>query len=154
MIELLTRGALLDDNPPGQAAIHLVTFTGVPGTREFARHVQTGTRFSFSANTLLTGAWVRSWHKLSGDPDLMDSAADTRLLALAASLASGKRVNLMDATAGMGWAHAQRIAQAILIRCGAAQFLTVNGTGKLDDLRVMNQALSAGQFPAKAGEGE
>jgi hypothetical protein len=45
----------------------------------------------------------------------------------------------------LGWAHAQRLAEAIVIAANATGLLQVTGTAKLAELKALHESLSAGQ---------
>lgn len=133
---LLTEGARIDGVTTSQAAMHLLTFTSMPGTRAFARHITLDTHYSMADHASLPGAWVRSWQNLARDKDVPGGSTEHRFLLLATSLATGKLVNLQDVLSNMGWAHAQRIAEAMLIRMGAGSYLTIGGARALHQARA------------------
>jgi hypothetical protein len=147
---LLAEGARIDGVTASQAAMHLVTFTHLPGTRAFARHVVLDTHYSMADHASLPGAWIKSWQNLVRDPKLYPEGHEKRFLRLASSLASGQLVNLQDALANMGWAHAQRIAEAMLIRMGASQYLTFHDTPQLTALKTAYAELSGTGQPQEA----
>jgi hypothetical protein len=61
-------------------------------------------------------AWVRDWDKLINDRELYLSGTENRFLKIAASFAAGRPVSLFtEVTNSLGHAHAQRVAEAVLI---------------------------------------
>ena len=67
MPELLLAGARADGWLPARAAMHLLTFTDLPGSAQFAAHVEI--RDAWSPGATVRGAWVRDWDALLADPD-------------------------------------------------------------------------------------
>lgn len=142
MTALLNEGAKYEGDTGYQAAIHLVTFTELPGTPEFAQYVTVDDRYSMTYGTAMRVALIGNWAALLKARRL--SSTEYRFLLLAASLATGRKISLDEALANMGHAHARRICEAILIRCGAAGLYTLGTTGELARLNARNAALSAG----------
>ena len=145
---LLITGGCIDGWLPTQAAVHLLTFTGLARAPRFGRHLTIEERWSMVEGSLVPGAWVNDWDALLTDGELHLEDAERKLLEIAASLHSGRQVRLLDQLTNLGWAHAQRIAEAILIALGATEFLSVTGTAKLAELKAMHAALSEGQSAA------
>jgi hypothetical protein len=141
MIALLIAGAAQEGYLPVQAAIHLITFTDLPGTAEFARHVTVEDRWSMAQRTIVRGAWINGWNALARVKDL--GTTNRHMIELAASLAVGRRVSLLEHVTGeLGAAHAKRLAEAILIRCGAEKFYLLHSTDALAELEQMRRELS------------
>jgi hypothetical protein len=71
---------------------------------------------------------------------------ERRFLEIAASFASGCAISLSSqGFSELGWAHAQRLAEAIVIAANATGLLQVTGTAKLAELKALHESLSAGQ---------
>ena len=143
MRALLAAGARLEDRPSAAAAVHLLTFTDLPGRRDFARHVHIENVTHAGGGTVLA-AWVRDWDRLLGDGSVYVSGGPRRLLEVAASYATGRPVDLREASSGLGTAHAGRVIEAAVIGTGMAEYYTITGTAKLAGLRA-TQAKLAGQ---------
>jgi hypothetical protein len=132
MQELLLAGARADGWLPAQAAAHLLVFTGLPGCPPFAAHVEI--RDAWSLGDMVRGAWVQDWDALLADEDLYLTGTERRFLEVAASFAAGRKISLSGQVTGeLGWAHAQRVAEAIFIATGTAGLLQVTGTAKLGE---------------------
>ncbi len=151
MHELLAAGARLEDRPSAAAALHLLTFTDLPGRRDFARHVHVENVTGAGSGTItgagsgtITGAWVRDWQALLTDGSVYVSSGPRRLLEVAASYATGRPVDLRETGSGLGTAHAGRLIEAAVIGTGMAEYYTITGTAKLAGLRA-TQAKLAGQ---------
>ena len=144
MRELLLAGARADGWLPAHAAMHLLTFTDLPGSAQFAAHVEV--RDAWSPGATVRGAWVRDWDALLADEELYLTGTERRFLEIAASFASGRAISLADqVTSELGWAHAQRVLEAIIIATNATELLQVAGTAKLDELKTFHESLSSGQ---------
>ena len=50
-------------------------------------------------------------------------------------------------TSQLGWAHAQRALEAVIIATGTAELLQVAGGAKLGELKALYESLSAGGPP-------
>ena len=135
MCELLAAGAQLEDRPSAAAAVHLLTFTDLPGRRDFARHARVETVTDARPGTAVTGAWVRDWAALLNDGSVYLSSGPRRLVEVAASYATGRPVDIRDASSGLGTAHARRLIEAVVIGTGTAGYYTITGTAKLAGLR-------------------
>lgn len=143
MTALLEQGARAEGDTGYQAAIHLVTFTSLPGTRPFAGYVTVDTR-TVRGRVIPVALIERdAWRPLVAGLR-PTGETDYRFLTLAASLADGRLVSLAEALRNMGHAHARRIAEAVLIRAGAEQFYALAGTAELDRLRDLHRELSGG----------
>jgi hypothetical protein len=143
MTALLEEGARCSGGTDYQAAVHLLTFTSLPGTPLLARNVTVDVR-TLPGGRVVAAAMVgrHQWRALVMARRL--PTTDWRLLLLATSLATARPVDLDEALQNMGHAHARRIAEAILIRCGAEQFYVLAGTGRLAELRSLQTELSGG----------
>jgi hypothetical protein len=118
-----------DGAPTSRAAMHLLLFTEVPDSRRFARHVEID--HVRTVGGLVRCAWVRDWDKLIGDRELYLSGTEDRFLKIAASFADSRPVSLFTEVANsLGRAHAQRVAEAVLIAADVPELVTVNGTAK------------------------
>ncbi len=134
MCELLAAGARLEGRPSAAAAVHLLTFTNLPGRRDFARHARIENVTGADGGTVLA-AWVRNWDRLLGDGSVYLSSGPRRLVEVAASYATGRPVDIRDASSGLGTAHARRLIEAVVIGTGTAGYYTITGTAKLAGLR-------------------
>jgi len=135
LIAALEAQAAEDGYLPARAAIHLLTFTSLPGTAGFAAHLTPAER----------GYRVTDWDELLRDKKLRLTGSDVPMLELAASLAVGRRISLAGSLTGtLGWAHVARVMEAVAIRCGQQKFFTVQPTPELDRLRALQAELSGG----------
>src|SRR5260370_23422954 len=90
MIALLTAAAHVASSHSMMAAMHLLTYTGLPGRQDFARHVDVQA-VAFSDDVIVLAAWVRDWDVLLGDDSGVHlTRSDPRLLEIAASYAAGR----------------------------------------------------------------
>lgn len=126
---LLTAGAGVDG--PRAAAVHLLQFTDVLGRPELARFLQIDGDRAYITE--------EGWEQL---PDVAFSppiaSSTVRLLRLASSLAIGAPVDIREATHALGHAHARRVAEAVLMACGALRYYDLVQTAeaqRLQDLR-------------------
>lgn len=124
--ELLLAGARADGNPSVKAAVHLLLFTEMPQAPRFRQHVRID-HVRTLAYGLVHCAQVTDWRELADDRELYPSGAELKFLNLAASFAAhGQPVNLYtEVTSGLDSAHARRLAEAVLIATGAADYLAV-----------------------------
>jgi len=142
--ELLLAGARSDGWLPSQAAIHLLVFTELPGASAFGPHVIVEDRYSLGA--MHRGAWVRDWNALLADENLYLTGTEHRFLQIAASFASGTTISLSkEVSSELGWAHARRLAEAVLIATGTAELLSISDTPKLTEMKVFHESLSPGK---------
>jgi hypothetical protein len=142
--ELLLAGATNNGGLNDQAAMHLLLFTELPGTARFARHVDVDTTWAPGGSVRV--ARIRDWDQLIADPDLRLSGTEERFLAIAASFAAGRPADLSAVvTNSLGWAHARRVAEAVLIATGTTALLAIGDTAKLGDLKALHETLSNGQ---------
>lgn len=142
MCSLLAAGARLDGTHSVAAAVHLLTFTGLPGHRDFARYVRIES-VSADGTWRAKAAWVRNWDALLSDGSIYVSGGLRRLLEVAASYAAGRPVDLRHASSGLGTAHAGRLIEAAVIATGMAEYYTVTGTAKLAGLADMRRRWNA-----------
>ena len=125
-----------------KAAIHLLTFTELVHRRGFDDLVEVETVHDRANDETYTAAFVKDW---TGLPD--NEAAtrlpggDTRLLALAVSMAAGTPVNLRENLAGFGHAHMRRVIEAVAIATGGDEFYNVAATPALDEMLAARDAL-------------
>jgi hypothetical protein len=115
------------DQYPVYAAIHLFTFTELPGRASFAEFVDV--EDINAGDDPVPAAFVRDWNVLRTGPHL--GSAGRRLLALAASLAVGEQVGLAENLSGLGNAHARRVIEAIAIATGHGEMYAITATPAL-----------------------
>jgi hypothetical protein len=133
--DLLNAAARIDGRHSMKAAVHLLTYTELPGRSDFARHVDIRVGHT-SDGASLTGAWVRDWDALLADTEVYLTGAEDRMLQVAASYAVGRPVDLQSHANGLGTAHAKRLIEAVVIGAGVAECFTLNGTARLADLQA------------------
>lgn len=143
MADALTAGARLSDSQLKRAATHLLTFSGLPGRGDFARHVTLawadvpGTGRALTAEVDLTA--------VRGDETLYLTGGDERLLDLALSYSRGRPVPLDAYLNTFGHQTAQRVLEAHIIGMGMEGFLTVSAGGpELDRLNALHAELGIG----------
>ena len=122
------------------AAIHLLTFTELPGRTDFAKHIQITTGYAADESEPLI-AVVRDWDKLLNSGTVYLSGGDARLIEIAASYATGRPVDLRQHGHGLGTAHARRLVEAVTIGAGMDEFLTIADSPALAEMRANNEAL-------------
>jgi hypothetical protein len=128
MRALLIAAAHVADTHSMMAAMHLLTYTGLPGRADFAKHVDVQAVTSAPGVTVLA-AWVRDWDALLGDDSGVDlTGNDRRMLEIAASYAAGRPVVLREQAHGLGAAHAQRLVEAVAIGAGVEEYLRIAET--------------------------
>ncbi len=71
------------------AAIHLLTYTELPGRRDFARHVEITTGYAADESEPLI-AVVRDWEQLLTSGTVYLTGGDARMIEIAASYAAGR----------------------------------------------------------------
>ncbi|HEY3958709.1 MAG TPA: hypothetical protein VGM53_35555 [Streptosporangiaceae bacterium] len=145
MAALLTAGARLAGTHAAAAAAHLLIFTELPGGRDFARHVQVDVVTSHLDGAAVLGAWVKDWDALLADDGIYLTGSGRRMLQIAASYAAGHPVDLSENGSGLGTAHARRLIEAVIIGAGMAEFYTVTGTSRLDELNARRSDLAGGR---------
>lgn len=133
MRALLVAGAKYSGYLGKQAAVHLLTFTDLPDWRGFRAlvDVELGVHDRVRDETY-DAAFVRWGGLIDQTRPAHISGGGRRLLDLAVSMASGAPVDLRDALAGAGHAHARRIIEAVAIATGGDEFYTVTPTPALD----------------------
>jgi hypothetical protein len=120
------------------AAVHLLTFTELPGRASFADLVDVeDINAGGGAPTL--AAFVRDWKELRTASHL--GSACQRLLTLAASLATGEPVDFAENVSGLGHAHARRVIEAIAIATGQGEMYAITPTPALDEMLARRDAL-------------
>ena len=88
MITLLTAAAHVASSHSMMAAVYLLTYTGLPGRQDFARHVDVQA-VALSDDVTVLAARVRDWDVLLGDDSGVDlTGSDRRMLEIAASYAA------------------------------------------------------------------
>ncbi|MGF0320636.1 hypothetical protein [Nocardia fluminea] len=127
---LLENGARASDSPFQQAAIHLLTYTDLPGRADLAPYLDI-------EDVELDGqsvpaAWIRDWHRLGRLENLLYlHGGAERLVRLAASMAHGEPVDLSATLSGLGHAHARRVLEAVAICAGVDEFYAITETPAL-----------------------
>ncbi len=139
MAQMLVAGAEQIDRYPVYAAIHLLTFTDLPGRASFTELVDVEDVNDVDGAPIIA-AFVRDWRVLPSVSPLGSAAG--RLLALAAGLATGELVDLAESLSGLGHAHARRVIEAVAIATGYGEMFTVAPTEKLDELLAARDALT------------
>jgi hypothetical protein len=125
MIALLTVAAHADGAYSMVAAVHLLTYTALPGRADFARHVDLQV-VAGAADADVLGARVRNWGALLGDDSGVDlTGSDRKMLEVAASYAAGRPVDLSEHGQGLGIAHAQRLVEAVAVGAGVGEYLNI-----------------------------
>jgi hypothetical protein len=144
MADALTAAARLSGSELERAATHLLTFSGLPGRGDFARHTTLawaevpGTGRALTAEVDLTA--VRD------DETLELTGSDERLLNLALSYTRGRPVRLDAYLNTFGHTTAQRVLEAHIIGMGMEGFLTVSAGGpELDKLNALHAELGIGE---------
>jgi hypothetical protein len=141
MNDLLAAGAQQIDRWPVYAAIHLLTFTDLPGRPHFTDLVDIEDTEDTEDTDGPVAAFVRDWKALPDTRGL--GSGSQRLLALAASLATGDPVDLSANVCVGGHAHARRVIEAIAIATGYGEMYEVRPTTKLDEMLAAQDALLA-----------
>ena len=143
--ELLIAGARFDVLT-ARAAMHLVAFTGLPDSRRFASHVTVDNHYADGAKIPI--ARIPDWDALLADGELGLTGTERRFLEVAASFACGRPVSLMaQVTNELGWAHARRLMEAILLATGTEELLAIDDTARLGELRDLHASLSGDARP-------
>jgi hypothetical protein len=87
-------------------------------------------------------AFVRDWAALAEGPAISyRTGGDARMLALAASLASGQPVDLAANVGVGGHAHARRVIEAFAIATGTAELYAITPTPALHEPLAQFDAL-------------
>lgn len=138
MNDLLVAGAQQIDRWPVYAAVHLLTFTDLPGRPSFTDLVEIEDTEDTDGPV---AAFVRDWKALPDTRGL--GSGSQRLLALAASLATRDPVDLSANVCVGGHAHARRVIEAIAIATGYGEMYEIRPTTKLDEMLAAQDALLA-----------
>lgn len=127
---LLETGARAQDSPFIMSAIHLLTYTDLPGRSDLAPYVEFAD-VDLDGETV-RAAWIRDWHGLGQLKNLghLHGGAE-RLIRLAASMAHGEPVDLSATLSGLGHAHARRVLEAVAICAGVDEFYAITETPAL-----------------------
>ncbi|MBC7301048.1 MAG: hypothetical protein H5T78_08840 [Nocardia sp.] len=127
---LLETGARVQGSPFLMSAIHLLTYTDLPGRSDLDPYVEV-TDVDVDGKTV-RGAWIRDWHRLGRLEDIgyLHGGAE-RLVRLAASMAHGVPVNLSATLSGLGHAHARRVLEAVAICAEVDEFYSITETPAL-----------------------
>lgn len=125
------------------AAMHLLTYTELPGRRDFAKHIEITTGYAADESEPLI-AVVRDWDKLLTSGTVYLTGGDARMVQIAASYAAGRPVDLREHGNGLGTAHARRLVEAVAIGAGMGEYLTIADSPALLETRARNDALSEG----------
>jgi hypothetical protein len=140
MTALLREWARVVGSYSMQAAMHLLTYTELPGRRDFARHVDIETGYAADETEPLI-AVVRDWDKLLTSNTVRFTGGDLRLTEVAASYAADRPVDLREHGNGLGTAHARRLVEAVAIGAGMGEYLTIADSPALAEMRARNDAL-------------
>ncbi len=125
--ELLRVGARITGTHTAAAAIHLLTYTELPGRASFARLVEVAEERDLDGGQV-TAAFVTDWKALPPAAGYL-TGGDARLVAVAASLAAGEPVDLREQLTGLGHAYACRVVEAVLIATGYDDWYAVTNKG-------------------------
>jgi hypothetical protein len=139
MTTLLNEWARVVGSHSMYAAMHLLTYTELPGRRDFAKHVDIETGYAADETEPLI-AVVRDWDKLLTSNTVYFTGGDLRLAEIAASYAEGRPVDLRESGNGLGTAHARRLVEAVAIGAGMGEFLTITDSPALLEMRARNDA--------------
>ena len=143
MTALLNEWARVVGSYSMYAAMHLLTYTELPGRRDFAKHVDIETGYAADETEPLIGV-VRDWDKLLTSNTVRFTGGDLRMTEVAASYAAGRPVDLREHASGLGTAHARRLVEAVAIGAGMGEYLTIADSPALAAMRARNDALFAG----------
>lgn len=145
MCALLTAGARVTGTLGAAAAAHALTFTALPGRKDFARHVEIA--MAEVDGSPVTCAWVRDWDVLLADRDLYLTGGERRVLEVAASYAAGRPVNLKENGCGLGTAYARRLIETVITGAGMTGYYQLTGTAQLDELEARRRELTGEEGP-------
>src|SRR6266702_5649842 len=140
MTSLLSEWARVVGSCSMYAAMHLLTYTELPGRKDFAKHVDIETGYAADETEPLI-AVVRDWDKLLTGNTVRFTGGDLRMTEVAASYAAGRPVDLREHGNGLGTAHARRLVEAVAIGTGMAEYLTIADSPALSEMRARNDAL-------------
>jgi hypothetical protein len=148
MTKLLNEWARVVGSYGMYAAMHLLTYTELPGRKDFAKHVDIETGYAADETEPLI-AVVRDWDKLLNSGTVYLTGGDARMVEIAASYATGRPVDLRENGSGFGTAHARRLVEAVAIGAGMGDLLTIADSPALLDMRAKNDALFGITRPAE-----
>ena len=140
MTALLNEWARVAGSHSMYAAMHLLTYTELPGRKDFAKHIDITTGYAADKSEPLI-AVVRDWDKLLNSGTVYLTGGDARMVEIAASYAAGRPVDLREHGNGLGTAHARRLVEAVAIGAGMGEFLTIADSPALLEMRAKNDAL-------------
>lgn len=140
MTALLNEWARVVGSHSMYAAMHLLTYTELPGRKDFAKHIDITTGYAADESEPLI-AVVRDWDKLLNSGTVYLTGGDARMVEIAASYAAGRPVDLREHGNGLGTAHARRLVEAVAIGAGMGEFLTIADSPALLEMRAKNDAL-------------
>lgn len=121
------------------AATHLLTYTSLPGHWQFSEHVQISSAYLLGPDgqreeTLTTTAVVTDWAGLPHLSDILSMGGGAHtILAFAAAIAVGSRLDLRAGLTGLGRIGARRVAEAVLIATGYEGWYDVTPTQRYAD---------------------
>lgn len=130
------------------AAMHLLTYTELPGRKDFAKHISIETGYAADETEPLI-AVVRDWDQLLNSGTVYLTGGDARMVEIAASYATGRPVDLRENGSGFGSAHARRLVEAVAIGAGMGDLLTIADSPALLEMRAKNDALFEITRPAE-----
>jgi len=139
MTKLLNEWARVVGSYGMYAAMHLLTYTELPGRKDFAKHVDIETGYAADETEPLI-AVVRDWDKLLNSGTVYLTGGDARMVEIAASYATGRPVDLRENGSGFGTAHARRLVEAVAIGAGMGDLLTIADSPALLEMRAKNDA--------------
>lgn len=142
MTALLNEWARVAGSHSMSAAMHLLTYTELPGRKDFAKHIDIQTGYAADETEPLI-AVVRDWDRLLTSNTVLFTGGDLRMTEIAASYSSGRPVDLREQAVGLGTAHARRLVEAVAIGAGMGEYLTISDSAALSEMRARNDALLA-----------
>lgn len=143
MSAMLQAGAAQIGRPTTRAAVHLLTFTALPGVRGFIRSVDIQPIEGEPVAGM--GAFVRDWKVLAPFAEATRMCGgDQRLVTLAVGLAAGWPIDLRTNVSGGGTAYSRRIIEAFVIATGMDAFYEVTDLPALAKMKADHAAMLAG----------
>ena len=143
LIDLLTAGAQIADRPTMKAAVHLLTFTQFPHQHDAVSLLEFDNDEDPSVPA--GAAYVRDWRQVAAVAlERRWGTGAEHLVALAVSLATGGPVDLRATVPSGGYAHAQRVIEAMVIATGHSTHYAITRTPELEQLIRDRDALLSG----------
>ncbi|MFF1737861.1 hypothetical protein [Streptomyces sp. NPDC058247] len=141
MTEALEAAAKLSRSELRRAATHLLTFTGLPGRADFARHTALVWEEDPDVDRVLIAEV--DWTALRDDESMILNGSTDKLLHLAVSYAKGRPVHLDAYLNTFGTATAKRVLEAHMIGMGLEGFYTLEDGPKLEELKAFHADLGS-----------